>query len=1307
MRRFLRSSMFFLLCMILGTGLVFSGGTQADITVSEPEIDSCTGGDFNAKNYGECFFLLANPHLDSQEEDVGPDCYSEHPEEYTSPSPFENKSNVCFGDSTGPPYNALPVESGGFSVVDFRVYRINYDSDENVIDEYDIAFAYSDIAGKNGGQYQFIPCETTLPDVPHRFTTFDSNFHEDKAVTEIKINHTGSMTLAYYFVNPAQVCRVLWYDLFINDVLMNSYIISDFQFGKYLVFDIDGLNGPATIRLETILMPRPWKKPMLCGPTAPYPGLSAHISGVFISNCVSEPPPPVCSIGDYVWEDANRNGCQDPDEHAIEEVEVKLFEMIENCQEPVPTDPLMTMTNADGYYEFTGLDCTKSYKVKFGDAGAIYTYTEADSCFDSNQNVLDDKDSDCSDDGFSGCITFPDPVNEPHNPTIDCGYVCGGKIGNYVWLDENENGCQDEIDTGIEGVDVTLYEGCPPDDEVDPKTVKTNTSGYYEFVGLCPGQYFVEFGNGRHNTYHGQTCDSNPDESEKKDSNCGDEALQCVELTPDNNTVDMTIDCGKVGPCLELEKQVSVDGEIFKDADNCTDADVPVTADNAEYKLIVTNCGKEAVTLNRIVDQELGINLELDSTNPITIQPGESVTFTNKEGPTKDLLQKEVDCPTPDGTFDNTATVYGTGTSGDPVEASDPACVKCPSECGLTVIKTCEVIEPEPEPFVCDDKIDALKMIWNGPGTLQSVTALPGGPDSFPKVSITEEGGQQVVTVVDYQPSTNDVIWEWQSVTDSGTNFGQSEFHLSCSDVEMDGETDDPAYPQDCARPEGNGKSNEDQYDNVWLLDGLTTDKGFVLDCTPLPAEPLNNCEFEAPLPPNCETLGKPTSLTFRYTGADCSASSNNQGDKSDCTGVPGSEPINITILKDLSKITVSPNSGIYIGDLVTVSAIGTDMGTEVQLDVGGQFLKIHTSCSAPLAVGDVFGSLELVQFNGLGSGAEVTYHYKVENIGDVPVDVTSVFDDQLGELLEGTETLGVGESYMLEKTVLISETITNEVTVKANLSGTDIPCREATDQVTVTVVEPTCDVSIVLDGLEDDKIKWKITNISELVATLETLTVNFPVDYGLIKEVKLDGTIYKDSESSLIVGPGVPITESYWTNPDVSKRQLDPSETRTLEVVFTQKSKGGGWVDIASAGTAIFKEGCEVELIKPSGCDIGNPTALVFRYTGEGCVDGNDQASDKWSCSGDPDGAYPVQVVMTKDVDKFTVVPEDEAIGLNSTFEIRKTDGGDFPAEIQFDIRQEGETLQSLTIHTSCSQPLRVGDQFGSVIVTEFIPNP
>ena len=572
----------------------------------------------------------------------------------------------------------------------------------------------------------------------------------------------------------------------------------------------------------------------------------------------------------------------------------------------------------------------------------------------------------------------------------------------------------------------------------------------------------------------------------------------------------------------------------------------------------------------------------------------------------------------------------------------------------ISVDKTCLVIPPPAGPFECDDKVDALKMVWNGPATLESVTAYRGdvGSETLPADISTEEIGdvnRQVVTVAGYQPSTNDVQWEWVSNNDSGV----SQFHLSCSDDEMDGETDDSAYVQDCGRPQGNGKSNEDdKYDNFWLLDGMATDKGFVLDCTPSPIMPSDQCTFEATPVPGCKTdpeVNDLTSITFRYTGEDCSVSDNDQGeigDKWNCVGVPGGDNVSITVIKDAGK-TSSDKASVNVGDTFTLS---DDFSSESIVAVGGQTLTFHTSCSQPLAVGDVFGSLEVVGINGLSPGREITYFYEVTNNGGTAVNVTSVFDDQLGELLADPKELASNESFTLYETAFISETTTNKVTVLANLFALDIPSGVAMDEVTVTVVQPTCEAAIVFDKLEDDKIKWKITNTGKIVATLETLSVDFPPEYGFIKEVKLDGGIWKKDDSDDYpngLPSGITIgSDTGWTNPDVGKRQLDPDETRTLEVVFTQKAKGAGWVDIDSAGTATFEEGCAVELIKPSGCEIGKPTALVFQYTGDDCVDGNDQASDKWSCSGDPSGADPVQVVLTKDADKFNVSPSTVSIG-------------------------------------------------------------
>ena len=273
-------------------------------------------------------------------------------------------------------------------------------------------------------------------------------------------------------------------------------------------------------------------------------------------------------------------------------------------------------------------------------------------------------------------------------------------------------------------------------------------------------------------------------------------------------------------------------------------------------------------------------------------------------------------------------------------------------------------------------------------------------------------------------------------------------------------------------------------------------------------------------------------------------------------------------------------------------------------------------------------------------------------------------------------------------------------VTATAEISGTVIPCPDATDSLTVTVKEPTCGVAIAFEKLEDDKIKWKITNTSAIVATLETFVLNFPGSYGVIEKVKLDGDIYKADDSSLVVGPGVVITAGDWTQSDVSKRQLDPGETRDLEVEFTKKGDRNGWVAITVLGGTTFAEGCAVEFPVVGGCALGKPTALVFEYTGAACSATTNFQDGKFKCEETGTLGALVKVEMTKDADKILV----QRSGNEVTILWDDPAGEKFPSEIKYKITGSTGT-QSQTLHTSCSQPLNVGDQFGALKLQEFIP--
>ena len=62
-------------------------------------------------------------------------------------------------------------------------------------------------------------------------------------------------------------------------------------------------------------------------------------------------------------------------------------------------------------------------------------------------------------------------------------------LGDYVWLDKNKNGVQDDDEKGLAGVYVTLKDS----NNRELQRVTTDQSGHYQFDNLQNGTYTVEF----------------------------------------------------------------------------------------------------------------------------------------------------------------------------------------------------------------------------------------------------------------------------------------------------------------------------------------------------------------------------------------------------------------------------------------------------------------------------------------------------------------------------------------------------------------------------------------------------------------------------------------------------------------------------------------------------------------------------------------------------------------------------------------------------------------------------------------------
>jgi len=109
-------------------------------------------------------------------------------------------------------------------------------------------------------------------------------------------------------------------------------------------------------------------------------------------------------------------------------------------------------------------------------------------------------------------------------------------IGDFVWIDENRDGIQDEGEPGFPGATVNLYD-C---EDNFIATMLTDANGYYLFDGLIPGDYYVEFIQPE--GYDITLQDQGSDDALDSDANPTTGITICTTLN--GGETDLTWDCG-------------------------------------------------------------------------------------------------------------------------------------------------------------------------------------------------------------------------------------------------------------------------------------------------------------------------------------------------------------------------------------------------------------------------------------------------------------------------------------------------------------------------------------------------------------------------------------------------------------------------------------------------------------------------------------------------------------------------------------------------------------------------------------------
>jgi len=340
-------------------------------------------------------------------------------------------------------------------------------------------------------------------------------------------------------------------------------------------------------------------------------------------------------VGDFVWEDLNRNGLQDANEPGVDGMSVALY----NEDGTLVAD---TTTANGGAYSFEV--CPGEYYVVFGGVPNGFELTTPNSGDDA-------LDSDANENGRTPNFV----LTNSNNPTIDAGIValcnlnptvsgdeevCSGEeamltatggntylwstgettasvkvnptatttytvtvsdnaiadceetleftvniteklvVGDIVFEDVNRNGLQDDNEPGVDAVSVTLYNA----DGTVAQSTTTANGGKYSFE-VCPGEYYIVFGDV-------------PADFDFTNADAGDDALDSdadsngqtpnFVITDSDNT---TIDAGLVKLC-------TIDPTVDGDKEVCAGEEAMLTATGGDTFLWSTGETTASIKVN-------------------------------------------------------------------------------------------------------------------------------------------------------------------------------------------------------------------------------------------------------------------------------------------------------------------------------------------------------------------------------------------------------------------------------------------------------------------------------------------------------------------------------------------------------------------------------------------------------------------------------------------------------------------------------------------------------------------------------------
>ncbi|MEZ4266633.1 MAG: hypothetical protein R3F39_09665 [Myxococcota bacterium] len=438
-------------------------------------------------------------------------------------------------------------------------------------------------------------------------------------------------------------------------------------------------------------------------------------------------------------------------------------------------------------------------------------------------------------------------------------------------------------------------------------------------------------------------------------------------------------------------------------------------------------------------------------------------------------------------------------------------------------------------------------------------------------------------------------------------------------------------------------------------------------------------------------------------------------------------------------KLAFAQVSGVFIGDIITVDAAfgGKDKlesSTFITVDGGLEVVELHTSCSKSLSAGDQFGSFLVVELTTTEGGTTVI----PSDEGDGGATECSISVDPVGTGCPGKLTT-LSLRYMGGSCADTSQNQGGKLVCAGDTvdaSPVRIIVRDRSDGGTVLHDESGVGLGTIITASAAIDSKGTLPSNtyveirSESGALLQRLTIHTSCSqplalgdrFGAMSVTGMGG------DKGDVLSLSSPITYSYVvSNPSLEAAVVDVFDSE-LGVIATGLVIEAGGQRVLTVSAEISQDTITVATVSGvtvSGgvcagdtatstvtvdaaaqgglsCEDGKPAQLVFEYTGESCSATTNAQEGKATCTGNPNGAAPVQAVAGSPQD--VMVSNGGSLAVGDIFTITAM-GDRLKSETVLEIRQDGALLQSLAIHTSCSKPLVVGDQFGSLRLILFVP--